>query len=40
MTTTIASQQEFLLLAQELGVRKISLVRDENRQEAGVSLGQ
>ena len=40
MTTTIASQPEFLLLAQKLGVRKISLVRDEIRQEAGVSLDQ
>ena len=40
MTTTIASQPEFLLLAQKLGVRKISLVRDEIRQEAGVPLDQ
>jgi hypothetical protein len=40
MTTERTTQEGFVVLAQKLGVRKVSLVRDELRQEAGVSLEQ
>lgn len=40
MSNEIASPDAFVSLAQKLGVRKVFLVRDELRQESGVSLEQ